>query len=90
MSQNLFSALQKMRKWGILCLMDVKIMKKWTEKVGVRMAVAQIIMKLDCCASKAEKLASGRYPSVPSTLEQIALAELIGCERHVLFPKRVA
>jgi hypothetical protein len=66
--------------------MNAEIICKWTDSVGgVRDAVTLIMGKLKCSPSKASKLATGRYPSVPNALEQEALAQLVGCDPQVLF-----
>ena len=53
---------------------------------GIREATILIMSALKCGASKAEKLASGRYQSVPQPLELDALLELTKFELDELFP----
>lgn len=60
--------------------------RSWTEKIGRKKAIGMISGTLECSASKAEKLADGRYPSVPTPLEQKALAKLTRIKRDDLFP----
>lgn len=59
----------------------------WRASVGgIREATRLISEKLECSRSKAEKLAAGRYPSLPTPTEQMALADLMHRSRDVLFP----
>lgn len=59
----------------------------WVTSVGgVRKATWLIGETLECSLSKAEKIASGRYPSLPTLAEQVALATLMQRQRDVLFP----
>lgn len=62
-------------------------MKEWrAANGGYEKASALIKDKLQCSMSKAQKLATGRYPSLPSFAEQVALAELVDIPRDELFP----
>lgn len=63
-------------------------MNQWREQVG-GLDEASLLIKgtLDCSLSKAQKLASGRYPSEISASEQSALAALLKRPRDVLFPE---
>jgi hypothetical protein len=71
--------------------LDRAEMHNWRESVGGLKAAARLISeKLECSESKAEKLASGRYPSLPTPTEQMALAALMKRPRDVLFPFVVA
>jgi hypothetical protein len=64
-----------------------KVMGNYVNAVGdVKNATALIEEKLQCSKSKAEKLASCRYPSIPTPMEQMALAELLGVTRDTLYP----
>jgi hypothetical protein len=66
---------------------DSNEIAKWRESVGgLSIATRLIMQELSCSPSKAEKIASGKYPSVPSTLEQLALAALLKKSRDVVFP----
>lgn len=65
-----------------------KEMREWTESVGGIETAADLIKeRLKCSRSKAEKLASCRYPSVPPPLEQEALAQLMARPHEAVFPK---
>jgi hypothetical protein len=67
--------------------MNCKLMKQWSESVGgTTAATLQIMMKLGCSSSKAEKIASGRYPSSLVPLEQKALLSLTKFKPSELFP----
>jgi hypothetical protein len=48
-------------------------------------ATEEIKKCLGCSDSKAEKIASGRYPSLPTPLERKALAGLMNLEESQLF-----
>lgn len=62
-------------------------MKAWRESVGgLKEATRLIAEKLECSESKADKIASGRYPSLPTPTEQMALAALMMRPRDVIFP----
>jgi hypothetical protein len=59
----------------------------WVQQVGgVKEASLLIVQKLECSISKAEKIASGRYLSLPTPSEQKDLADLLSTSRDVLFP----
>lgn len=61
--------------------------KAWRESVGgLARATLLVKEKLECSDSKAEKIASGRYISVPTPTEQMALAALMQRPRDVIFP----
>jgi hypothetical protein len=63
-------------------------MTLWREQVGGPDEAAMLIKAaLDCSLSKAEKLATGRYPSLPTASEQSALASLMNRPRDTLFPQ---
>lgn len=63
------------------------VMLEWRESVGGPREAARLIANcLRCGASKAEKLAAGRYPSEPNPLELEALTSLINKPIDVLFP----
>lgn len=63
------------------------MMTKWTRKVGgLHKATAKIIERTGLRASTAEKIAEGRYPSLPGTLIREALADLVGVHHDELFP----
>lgn len=65
-----------------------KEMDTWREAVGGLEVATELIMeKLKCSRSKAEKLASCRYPSIPPPLEQEALAELMVRPLEAVYPK---
>jgi hypothetical protein len=65
----------------------LKELASWRDRVGgLREAIRLIGEKLECSKSKAEKLAAGRYPSLPTPTEQMALAELMNKTRDELFP----
>lgn len=67
--------------------MEKSVIIDWAERVGGLKKATQLIKaKLECSKSKAEKLAAGRYPSLPTPLEQRALASLMKCKRSDLFP----
>jgi hypothetical protein len=65
---------------------DKKVMRGWARKIGVEAAAERVIHEIKCSLSKADKLVSGRYPSLPSPSEQLALAKLVGVHRDKLFP----
>lgn len=59
---------------------------KWVDSAGgISKAALKIAEKLECSTSKAEKLAARRYPSHLTASEEIALADLIGKPREVIF-----
>jgi hypothetical protein len=61
-------------------------MKAWKDRVGGLKTATRLIQNtLECSESKAEKLASGRYPSTVTPSEQIALAELMERPRDMVF-----
>lgn len=61
-------------------------MLEFRDKVGGHpQAMAKVMACLRCGPSKADKIASGLYPSMPSPLEREALAKLIGVEESTLF-----
>lgn len=66
---------------------NANLFKVWSGKVGGPTKATLLIMNsTGLSASTAEKLANGRYPSVPSYLAQKALAELTGFDHEELFP----
>lgn len=83
--------LYRMRKIAHIMLMKSKLNRalviEWKERVGGLSHATEIIMsRLGCSVSKADKIASGRYPSVPTQLERRALAKLMEVEESELFP----
>lgn len=67
--------------------LDQMEMTIWRESVGgLKEATRLISEKLECSESKADKLASGRYPSLPTPMEQMALAALMKRTRDAVFP----
>lgn len=69
--------------------LNTKAMFSWSDDVGGEETAARLIMdRLRCSRSKAEKLASGRYPSSVSFLEQQALAELMAKPHGVVWKIR--
>lgn len=54
-------------------------------KGGVKAAAKLIAETLECSESKAAKLAGGRYPSMLTAAEQVAMEELTDIPREVLF-----
>lgn len=63
-----------------------EVVQRWNADVGgLAEATDKVRACLKCSPSKAEKIASGHYPSTPSALERIALANLIGVEESKLF-----
>lgn len=69
--------------------LDAKEMANWKDGVGGWTEATRLIRdKLGCSDSKAEKIVSGSYPSLPSQLEQIAIAEVMGRPRDAIFPLR--
>jgi hypothetical protein len=59
---------------------------EWRERVGGQAEALKLVMDcLKCSPSKADKVASGHYPSVPSALERKALCQLMGVEESTLF-----
>jgi len=67
--------------------LNKRIMEEYVQSAGgVKTATERIKNKLQCSESKAEKLASCRYPSLPTPMEQVALAELLGVTRDTLYP----
>ena len=66
---------------------DTNEFGNWVRSVGGSIKATRLIeQKLECSESKAEKLAGGRYPSLPTPTEQMALAALMQRPRDVLFP----
>jgi hypothetical protein len=64
-----------------------ELFKVWSTSVGGAPEATFLIMKATgMSASTAEKLANGRYPSVPSKLIQKALSRLTGFPVDDLFP----
>lgn len=62
------------------------LMLEYRQRVGGHaQATAKVMACLKCGVSKADKIASGHYPSTPSPLEREALARLIGVEESALF-----
>ena len=77
----------------IFCIMqrtrniDYNEVAKWVVRVGGLANATLLIMEiLECSASKADKIAAGRYPSTVTPCEQIALAELMCRPRSDIFP----
>lgn len=67
--------------------LDSSVLKKWVASVGGIKAATEIIKsKLECSMSKAQKIAGGRYRSLPAAAEQALLADLIGKPREKVFP----
>lgn len=67
--------------------LDVTKMRNWLLSVGSTDEATLLVMKkLECSISKAQKIIGCRYPSIPQPLEQIALADLLGVPRDVLYP----
>jgi len=67
--------------------LDGKSIRKWKDRVGgIDNATRLISDELECSISKAEKVATGSYPSQLSSAEQKALAKLLNLDRDVLFP----
>ena len=67
--------------------LDKQEIKAWRESVGGLTKATHLVMeKLECSHSKAEKIASGAYISVPTPTEQIVLAALMQRPRDVIFP----
>ncbi len=62
-------------------------MLAWRESVGgVKKAAELIAHALECSISKAEKIAGGRYPSLPTLAEQLAISSLMERPRDKVFP----
>jgi hypothetical protein len=60
---------------------------EWAESLGgKRQATILLMEELKCGTSKAEKIAGGRYPSLPTPLEQDVLVRLTGFDYDLLFP----
>lgn len=58
--------------------LNQKLFHTWRESVGGEKPAALLIKeKLKCSLSKAEKIAGGRYDSLPPCLEMMALSELM-------------
>ena len=73
--------------FGMRRVLSNSQINKWAESVGgVREATLLVMSALKCSASKAQKIASGRYPSLPQPLEQDALVALLQLSRETLFP----
>lgn len=67
--------------------LDPNIMAEWRTSVGgLNQATDLIQKKLKCGFSKADKIASGTYPSVPSPLELDALSSLMKKSVDVIYP----
>jgi hypothetical protein len=67
--------------------LDKQEIKAWRESVGGLTKATHLVMeKLECSHSKAEKIASGAYISVPTPTEQIVIAALMQRPRDVIFP----
>lgn len=66
---------------------NYKSFENWVLSVGgVHQATALIIQKTGLAPSTAEKMAAGRYQSIPNLLVQKALAELSKVDHEDLFP----
>lgn len=67
--------------------LDNHLLKKWSDSRpgGRKQAALEIIEALKCSVSAGEKLAAGRYGSLPSPLSQEALVNLTGLAPVKLF-----
>jgi hypothetical protein len=66
--------------------MDQKELMKWVESVGGPIKATLLIQQcLECSVSKAEKMATGRYPSLPTPAEQKVLSKMMKRSRNKLF-----
>ena len=68
------------------CTANKQLINRWVATVGGMAKATLLIMEaLECSASKAEKIAGGRYPSGVSATEQKALALLWDVPRDQAF-----
>lgn len=66
---------------------DQTYIVRWAASIGgTAKATAKILEALGCSGTKADKIAQGKYKSVPPLLEQMALCELVNEPMDVLFP----
>jgi hypothetical protein len=64
-----------------------EVVLSWKESVGGHSEATRLVIdRLKCSTSKADKVASGHYPSIPSALERQALSDLMGVQESELFP----
>lgn len=66
--------------------LNTQLLKNLVSDAGSIQAASKLIQKaLECSDSKAEKMVTGRYPSIVPPAEQRILAELLKCKREDLF-----
>lgn len=66
-------------------IVNSKVIRKWSEGMGLQIAIILIKQKLRCSRSKAQKLAAGRYLSGLSELEQEVLVKVTKIKMEDLF-----